>query len=1014
MASALSQFTRRDFIHQLAFCYAALQLPISFTGCGPKETSFTGKGKPPYKVWEEMLKALENSPDHLSARMKQLIESKDPKAMFDFVREEITLMPSEPNSLRNSGTQLKWGIDGILRYGMATPREKAELLHKMFTEAEIPSRIVFERTNFEPEEVVSFFCKPVERAFDLKIPPRQIKEWQEQLGIETETKGQLQYFDEALEKTHTLAEQLWQLIPEKEMLNKRPFDLRWDNYRTPTLQFEWEGQTKYAHLFDTKVPFGALKNGGNVKEAEAEKVYEEKVHISIKYRDSIQTDQEKELVTGTWLSRELIGGQLRLAFLHGLSLEQQTYTPVGSLRIFTPTLAYQHFDKTLPFLEERSFAGDPFTLEGKRIELSDESDKIDEQVILKSTDPDLVKKVKTLIFNTIPVAYPFLKLQITPRDSQGEMVEGLSAADFVITDNQIPNGALMEANRRTPKILVLHDTSFSMPKEYLAEGMEAFKEGLYREIKEIFPAAIITSWETPSAIFTWLLKASKTDYDLIIYTTDGDNDDQFNPEDENGYKNGPPAIVLNVYNSVEPHRMKTFNKMVALTGGVLLNAKDQQVAINAVSKYVSGMEIPPYVFTCYAPGETEHTVKVQLDKGRVANTDTFSWPDKREHVSQMIIGLYMDLSIGKNHIRRVLAGWDPAIDRKKVPGKEQFNDVKQLIFGGATLYFEGEGPTIASSLSDVLKYKLSTRNWGEAMLENDLEKAKKAFAQGGFIFHQNIIPLMAPLENAINEESYTFASGMRIAVLKNKVGIESQSSTLSFDYLPTSGYISFSGKTDNAFKINLEKTSQMAIREAFLFQTSSYGLLFDKGLLERAEALKQKWPGPNKIPEVEKVFWEEKILRGDQTFKLFDPTASVKAFWQINATTGELYGLLEDGTGGGGKSIETQIKELEMVIDIYMEVIDLIDKGSPALSVIAIYGVTLMKLYGIVCETLMVMDTTGMDEKIKAALQEFACEVAKELTFSFLTKKVKDLEKPMPGLEQMIGLMGSDSGPFQC
>ena len=211
MASALSQFTRRDFIHQLAFCYAALQLPISFTGCGPKETSFTGKGKPPYKVWEEMLKALENSPDHLSARMKQLIESKDPKAMFDFVREEITLMPSEPNSLRNSGTQLKWGIDGILRYGMATPREKAELLHKMFTEAEIPSRIVFERTNFEPEEVVSFFCKPVERAFDLKIPQRQIKEWQEQLGIETETKGQLQYFDEALEKTHTLAEQLWQV-----------------------------------------------------------------------------------------------------------------------------------------------------------------------------------------------------------------------------------------------------------------------------------------------------------------------------------------------------------------------------------------------------------------------------------------------------------------------------------------------------------------------------------------------------------------------------------------------------------------------------------------------------------------------------------------------------------------------------------------------------------------------------------------------------------------------------------
>lgn len=83
---------------------------------------------------------LEICPDHLESRMKNLVISKDAKAMFDFVRDEIHLIPANDRSLGYIGTQLKWGIKGALRYGMATPREKAACCIKCIHRQVFPPR----------------------------------------------------------------------------------------------------------------------------------------------------------------------------------------------------------------------------------------------------------------------------------------------------------------------------------------------------------------------------------------------------------------------------------------------------------------------------------------------------------------------------------------------------------------------------------------------------------------------------------------------------------------------------------------------------------------------------------------------------------------------------------------------------------------------------------------------------------------------------------------------------------
>ncbi len=1008
-----SSNSRREFMQQIALCYMAANLPLSFLGCESDDNMFVGSGKVPYKVWEEMLMALQTCPDYLQGRMKSLVASKDPEAMFNFVRDDIYLMPTTNKSIGYVGTEFKWGIKGALRYGLATPREKAELLNQMFTDAGITSKVVFERTTITPEEAMPFFLRPIQRKFNVEVSKKQWKQWKKELQIENNEDYKIPVIDPDFKKTNALAEKLWGFIPDKENLNRSNFDFRWDNYRTPTVEFQIDGVTKYAHLFDANIPFGELKNKGSISEANPVKLNEETVEIKISYREAIHPEKEIDMISGTWKSRELIGSQIHFACLNGLSLEQSAVTPIGNLRIFTPSLAYQDFDATLEAMQQQSFIADPFTLEGEKIILPDNEES---PILINTSNSQLVKTINQVALKVIPVNKPLVKMEVKPTGISGKIVEGLQASDFKFIDNNQPIQVLMESNRPTPKILMLYDASFSMPKEFFGEKMDVFVATLKENIQSKFPAAIVDKWSTKSELFTWLLKASKTNYDLIVFATDGDNEDAFNEKDLEIYKSGPPAIILNVNRSTSIFKKETFEKMADITNGEVFNATDQKSALDKLVAFVNAMDIPPYTFTFYASYEKLHETVLQMDDKRLEAKCNYEFLENEdlESVNQGIIGMYLDLKVGNTHIKRVLAGWDPLTQNNQKPTNIHFLDVKSLVLGGTTFYFEGEGPTMATSLVDLLKHKLSTRDWGEALLEDDINKAKTEFEKGGFQYHPNIVPLMAPIENGITNSTFTFASGIRVGVCKQQLHIEDKKIKQSFDFLPTSNYVSFTSGNENAFKINLKKTAQLAIREAYLFNNSTLSNLKDKVLIERKKAITDSWFSNIDTNNLDRYYWSERIYRGDGNYKLFDSSGVSKAFWQINKQ-GELYGVLKDGTGGG--SNEDIIEGLSRMMDVMSNLTAIIQQlgylnsiGGLALSIIAMYGVTLTKLYAIVSETIMIMDATGMDDKIAAVLREFACNVAKAIVYA----STGNAGSIMGGLDTFIGLVVGSKSPFSC
>ena len=175
--------SRRDFFIKIALASLATTVPPFLLSSCKEKINYSGTGKIPFKIWEEMLQAIKTSPDYLPQRVEDLIASKDPKAMYDFVKNEIILMPTIKNAISyyDLGNGIKWGIEGVLRCGMATPREKVELLNQMYQKAGIESKVVYEYTAIKAEDVPAFFYRPFQREFKPKISKSQYKQWQKEI-----------------------------------------------------------------------------------------------------------------------------------------------------------------------------------------------------------------------------------------------------------------------------------------------------------------------------------------------------------------------------------------------------------------------------------------------------------------------------------------------------------------------------------------------------------------------------------------------------------------------------------------------------------------------------------------------------------------------------------------------------------------------------------------------------------------------------------------------------------------
>jgi len=1003
--------TRREFLQQISLLGAASLIPLSFFSCS-KDTAgidYQGTGLAPYKVWEEMLMAIKTSPDFLEGRMVDLIKKGNPKEMLAFVRDEIYLMPPDSRSLRGLEKTMVSGIKGVLRSGFATPREKAELLSQMFNKAGFEAAVVYEETNFKEEEIRNFFFKPFERIFEPLVNQKILDRWQKELQV-TPNKEQNFQIDVSERESKDLASHLFTFLPKAESGKLHKFNFNWDNRKTPCVKLKQELENKYAHLFDPSVPFGFLKEGAQAKTKNADPAVFTDKKIGIALSVSRGDIEEREIVRGEWLLHELIGNQLVVQFASGLNLFQQLTTSIGSLQTFTPLLALQSFSMKREELAANSYTGKTVTLQGDVIETENEEISINGIPLSIQPDKTLQKKVEKLDITAIPGKFPFVKFQISPEDEMGQMVEGLSASVFNIKVNDKSVTAFMQNNKKTPKVILMYDASLSMPKSYYGKNMTIFVNELEKQILENYPAANIQKWPTSSKLYTWLHKASSTDCDLIIFATDGDQNDENKPEWQATYQSGAPAIILNVKNSSRPHHLSTFESMAKSTNGLVINAENQTETKKRIVDYLKQLAIPPYVFTYNMPEkDLKNKVSVSIDSERIAAETQFEFsifPGDATPLGSELSGIYLSISYDNKTTKKTLAGYDPIVHKSRTPNQRDFLDVRSLLLGGAFLSVEGQGPTIANRMADLLNYKLSSREWGEALLRNEIKDAREAYENGIYFYDDKMASLMQPLQNTVTNRSLTFATGPRIGIIKNKIGVGMPFSSVSFDYLQTSNFVTLAEDPQEAFRINMHKTAQMALLENRLFEETTLSLLKNQSLIEVQKAKEINWFRERFKDPVDEYFWKEIIFKGTSSYKIVDQSAKTKAFWEINKITGELYGMLSNDTAGGVQRIQQQLDEILKAMDTYLLLLGAMSarSGIP-LAIVGGYGKTLVKLYAIASEALVVMDTSGMDEQIKIALAELACETYKTIVLGLYG----NAGTAIGGIEYLIGMITGKS-----
>lgn len=83
---------------------------------------------------------IRSSPDHLQARAEEVVATKNPKCIAEFVRDHIAALPGFLTN--DDGTySSRWGIEGTLRAGAGTLRDRAELMAALLGAAGIPAKV---------------------------------------------------------------------------------------------------------------------------------------------------------------------------------------------------------------------------------------------------------------------------------------------------------------------------------------------------------------------------------------------------------------------------------------------------------------------------------------------------------------------------------------------------------------------------------------------------------------------------------------------------------------------------------------------------------------------------------------------------------------------------------------------------------------------------------------------------------------------------------------------------------
>lgn len=903
--------TRRRFVQLVGL--SAVAYPV--LGCRGTESqagdATPAPDAPPFSVWREIREAVRTSPDHLAARAARLVEARDPEAIFAFVRDEIATYPTRPDGFgTRSGDvvgAMRWGVHGTLRCGAGTPREKAELLVKLYRDAGFDAEVV--AGMLDPAvDARRILFRRIERVFAPEVSRDEMQRWAR--AMDARQSPPRPVLDENAGESTALADRILAQLPPDAAPPSFDFSLT----RVPLVRVTVGGTERYANPLVPDAALGAARADriGRAPRAQALRPLEVAVQIA-------NTDDPTRRITvaeGTWPLEDVVGRRIVLQFVPVGDLRAALDVPATRIRAFTPVLALDDVHAPREALIERAVVGSVVTVGGDVIAVDDRG-RLQLNGETVTTDAPAPSRVAALDAEVSASGFPVIRLRVAARDSAGAPVLGLQADAFSIRESGVAVPFLVRESRPPrPKLLLLFDLSRSLPADFrgagaasvarrVAEGVVAQHPDAAFQVASVTlgSAAGVGRWlEDPSEVETaarrltswgsafWsaLGSARRIGANVVVLITDGQSTDtpQQLASARAPVASGPPVICI----AVGDVRRQALDEIAALSGGAVFEAQNQQQTVDAITRQLAARTERPIIIEYEAPrdGPSERTVEVRAGSATGAARYTVPAPNDRLP-TPALAGIYLVIRSDGREVTRTLAGMTPErVNSRTSVDQAIRDDVHAALFGATVLSVEAGAPTLSAWLDDMLTARLTWAPLWDAAQRNEPDRLARAIEAGVRVVPPHTLLLHPPLEQS--DDALTFETRPRCVLLHERP-IYTGGVLRTADVLPLSGWATAVADPREAFRLTTRRTARLAVAETTLYADSTAARLERRpvqyvpptGTVDRRSAAAE---------------WVKVVANYGGRHRLVPADEGPFAFWAVDRS-GSLLGVLPDGSGGG-------------------------------------------------------------------------------------------------------------------
>jgi hypothetical protein len=993
------QHTRRDFIQTIGLL--TMGLPLStFTSCN----SFK-KVMDPFEALLLLQEAVRKSSDYLPTRKKEVVESKDPKLIFAFVRDVIQTYPfAVPLNIRYEASagirtyNYRWGDKGCLRYGAGTSYEKAHLLKSLLEEAGFKASLLYGQFDIDKIGWEKVFFAKHDLLFDADFPSNIDREI-----FRSRPVNAVKLEDERLEK---VVQNVQKSLP----VDFKYIDPNWDDLAAfmDVVELELEGKKVLLNpnIKDAKFGESYLENvlgqSGQHRRREA-------IRVRLKLINSSEPYRQQTFLDATFAPDQLFGNQLMIQFQSHLSTEEQLTLPRNRNQVFTPVMGLIGPNLTEEEQQKSFTKGKTIRVNGDTLEVKDDQLFVNDYPVQTGKEhPELRKKVRKLDGKLWTEGFPKVDIRFRANDASGEMINGLDGPDFELLENGMPIPFQWHPQQQAHhKILLLFDLSGSIPENFRDDEVVKFAKKLMSNIQAQtadvqFKAATFTGlfnyqlqmssewtkevsvlekqvnelkqlWDHCSALWNALADASKdAGADLIVFITDGDSYYDHDPLNKKKIvAQGCPVVPLGVGDTqVEA----CLEEMAYLTGGISRSVNEHQEAIDFISTFANDLKFSNYRLNYFSSDADSKNRKLTLrvKESKIEKTFNYTVPDRLSKFSPSWIGMHLEINYNGKNINRKLAGipihsrnpkWNPVLP-------EYRKETEAAFFGNYTICFEGTEPTTAVLLNELIEAKLSEKEVMKAIQNGTNEETIAALDKGFLTYPDDYFTMQNAFSFNSSKDHFCFQNGVKATFFSSYPNREG-TIIKAVDILPFSQWRTIHKDPKKSFEISLRHSLQLMNLEALNYSKATLNLISESTLDWMIHSDARSWMDQMKDVTLYAT-WKTALQDSRDKVHLLPTGREALAFYDLDVNSGTIFAQLMNGSGGGEQETRDRFAALDRALTAFDQVFKRLGGGG---AVGAWIGLEKKKLEYLMIATIAIytMDADQAAADLNKTLQKHFC-----------------------------------------